>query len=64
MYEVTLSHDGLPAHWSRTYKTFDEAVKSYETFKDWGFSDKYATITLIVNGERSSKTFHRPKEAK
>jgi hypothetical protein len=61
-YMITISRDGeYPERSVIFYKSAIDAVKVYESYKDWGFAKKYLTVKLYEpNGNVNEKILKRP----
>lgn len=61
-YMITIARDGeSPERSVIFYDTAIEAVKVYESYKDWGFAKNYLTVRLYEpNGKINEKILKRP----
>ena len=46
MYQISVSYDENPIHWSKNYSDELEAHQEFAKFVDHGFADEFATVNL------------------
>lgn len=60
MYKITLSYDGNPVHFEKTYSDELAAFEGFLSFRDWGFADEFSTVNLFTpTGKCYTKHFYR-----
>ena len=46
MYQISVSYDENPVHWSKNYYDELEAHQEFAKFVDHGFANEFATVNL------------------
>ena len=60
MYQISVSYDSNPLHYSKNYADALEAFESFAKFTDWGLANDYSTVNLLMpTGKMYTRIFYR-----
>ena len=60
MYQISVSYDSNPLHYSKNYADALEAFEAFGKYTDWGFANEYSIVNLLMpTGKMYSRIFYR-----